>query len=113
MSTNYYVKSDTCECCGHTPDQAHIGKSSAGWTFTFQAYRGLTSWKDWKRHLEDQTIVDEYDREVTLEEFKALVESKKSAKYNHTIECLRQYPEMREDLYLDSEGHSFSWREFS
>jgi hypothetical protein len=33
MGTNYYLRFQECEHCGHTPQEVHLGKSSLGWTF--------------------------------------------------------------------------------
>ncbi|MCK5017955.1 MAG: hypothetical protein KAS32_12940 [Candidatus Peribacteraceae bacterium] len=108
MGTNYYVKEEECICCGHTPEQKHIGLSSLGWTFHFRGYRGdIESWSDWKDYLQRKTIVDEYDREVPLHYLIELVEVKKDGR-NHA-------GEISDDGYsrLDTEGHSFTFAEFS
>ena len=112
MGTNYYVKSHTCECCGHKKPELHIGKASAGWTFIFQATDNINSFQEWKEYLKDKQIVDEYGREVSLDTFKALVEDKAHEKLNHTTYCLVAHPEESSTVFLDSEGHSFSRREF-
>ncbi len=78
MGTNFYLKSKRCDECGHVPDPMHIGKSSAGWKFCFEASRFETK-KDWFAFLEEnqEYILDEYDEKVSLEDFKKMVEIKK------------------------------------
>lgn len=118
MGTNYYHRTKLCPCCGRY-DERHIGKSSAGWTFSFQAVRlpdgtEIVSWQDWQRELEkDGVIFDEYGREVPLDEFKAWVEQKKSGPNNHTLYCRVHHPSSNKYNFLDEEGNSFSWAEFS
>ena len=112
MGTNYYVKSKTCECCGHKPEQLHIGKNSYGWSFSFHATDELMTFEDWKIYLKDKIIVDEYGDEVTLEYFIDLVEVDKD-KRNHTFYCRQNHPYYSENLFLDPEGYSFTRGEFS
>ncbi len=109
MGTNYYAREDTCEKCGVAKNETHIGKSSAGWTFTFHATEDIRSYKEWLMFLsqKDIKIFDEYDREVSLEEFKEMVESKRSAEHNHAKEYSNG------GSYVDKEGNSMSPHEFS
>jgi hypothetical protein len=105
MGTNYYVEPPPCcPTCGHRADIVHIGKSSMGWRFTFRGYpeQGLTSAKAWFAYLEGKRINDEYDRPVTLDEFKALVERKKSDGVYYS-----------ERKQLDDEGNPIAFYEFS
>jgi len=52
MGTNFYMMTDSCECCGHY-DIIHIGKSSAGWCFALKVYpdKGVNSLNDWKGYI--------------------------------------------------------------
>lgn len=147
MGTNYYVTvetTDPCPTCGHAPRQErlHIGKSAMGWKFLFMAHpkKGLTSKTEWLAFLADKTIVDEYGREKTYQEFVLFVTNKQAEPCGVGIEpvpidvarlmafwkteplpALRvPMPETRtqkasyptED-YVDPEGFRFSTREFS
>lgn len=81
MGTNYYVKAKPdCPCCGREYEPLHIGKSSGGWKFLFAPYPeyGLTSWKDWQKHLAEAgtEIVDEYGQDIDLTQLMELVEAK-------------------------------------
>jgi len=110
MGTNYYARYNICEFCGRY-DELHIGKSSAGWTFIFQAQEDeitIKSYKEWIEFLlgEEIKIFDEYGDELTIVDFKDIIENKKKEKHNHT----KEYPEGH---FLDEEGNSFSEGEFS
>ena len=105
MGTNYYHRTNTCPRCGRY-DEQHIGKSSGGWSFSFQGTDSIRSYSDWLQILEGNgKIFTEYGEEVTLEDFKELVNYKSGGK-NHA----KLYPD---DSWLDNEGHSFSSYEFS
>lgn len=87
MGTNYYAVSTTPTI--RSP--IHIGKSSAGWKFLFHRVSCWDNWVDerpintfpqWKEFLETHTksnrivIMDEYDRQVELEDLLDLIERK-------------------------------------
>lgn len=85
MGTNYYVRPPgACELpCDHW---VHLGKSSAGWAFTFRAYPepqdGPVSWlvvdfASWRKLLDFGEIRDEYGRLSTTDELLASIESKR------------------------------------
>jgi len=108
MGTNYYHHTNICEHCGRL-DTIHIGKSSFGWTFSFHATDNIRSWKNWQEALQQGKIVDEYDREVSLDDFIKLVEDKQKilGALNHAL----NYPDIYS--FIDEEGYSFSEGEFS
>ena len=125
MGTNYYHRTNICTTC-HRFDSVHIGKSSAGWTFSFHGERDqnpdynelggvVASLDDWKRRIEelDGMIYDEYGEAITVEKFLALVESKRDSKLNHKTYCDELHPSFAGRNWLDGEGHSFSEGEFS
>jgi hypothetical protein len=88
VGTNYYWRetcANACEHCGLEP--FHVGKSSAGWSFGFRAYRHelmspenpdwgyghespfgfpVRSRADWMKVFTERTgaLVDEYGREI-------------------------------------------------
>jgi len=118
MGTNYYIDKNRCECCHRSDREYHIGKSSYGWSFTFQGYRwnSLTSWKEWKAFLQDQTIVDEYGEVVPYDTFVQMVEEYKhpaNNKLHHNIEAKKQGCFNPEHDWDDEDGYSFTSREFS
>jgi len=104
MGTNFYFVTPKCEHCGRGDKKKHIGKRSAGWSFTFQATEYICSYVDWLSFLENNVgkIVDEYGDEMTLQEFTEMViQLDKFRKYLYTGD------------YLDSNGHRFSKGEWS
>lgn len=120
MGTNYYHEIELCDKC-HNSEREHIGKSSAGWTFTFHATDAIRSWKDWQAKLANGgRIVDEYGREHSLEDLQQLVAGKQKpwgpngvAPLNHTVEMRKDRWGSSQQNFLDPEGHSFSEGEFS
>ena len=87
MGTNYYAVKNRPT----TRDPIHIGKSSIGWLFNFQAHN--ETWEtppvvwntfnqvmDWlKKYTVDSSefvIIDEYDEIISYDDFIDLVESK-------------------------------------
>jgi hypothetical protein len=109
MGTNYYTKVKKCKECGHKPTPIHLGKSSGGWTFSFQYnygkyYKNIEEMKIW---LRDKSIEDEYGNDINREEFWNMVERKQEEeKLNHSIEYPTSY-----NYLID--GYSFSDGEFS
>lgn len=85
MGTNYYAvrKKPTIT------EPLHIGKSSCGWKFLFHEVNKyncefdgeleIHTFEQWKEFLENNdeiVILDEYDREISVEDFFRLVEKK-------------------------------------
>jgi len=122
MGTNYYHRTDICECCSRYKEK-HIGKNSFGWQFSFQGFMGyednpkIISFKDWKRELKaDGKIFDEYGRELSFEKFVELVELKKTAPNNHYDYCIGEASSRGYSMdndWKDDEGYSFSGHDFS
>ena len=107
MGTNYYAKIEECRECGRH-EKIHLGKSSAGWVFSFQYnggkyYKNAPEMKEW---LKDKKIRDEYNRNVEHKDFWKLVDAKQSAPNNHA----EQYPS---DTEYVIDGYSFSDVDFS
>lgn len=79
MGTNYYVLKNKCDKCGQPEDgkRIHIGKSSFGWKFKFNANEGLTdSFQKMKSFLEENQdhIYNEYDDKVDLKDLLEKIE---------------------------------------
>lgn len=126
MGTNYYWQIDTCPTCGHPAKKYHIGKSSAGWTFSFHALDAtespdgnpVRSVKDWKKLMRKPgMIVDEYGEAYLKKEFWKMVAAKKkvAGALTHAVEAdkLGWYKNSWESPWLDDEGNSFNSGEFS
>jgi len=77
MGTNYYTKINECEHCNRY-NEIHLGKSSAGWQFSFQYnggrfYKNVKEMKEW---LKDKKIEDEYGSTITHKDFWEMVKDK-------------------------------------
>ena len=131
MGTNYYFvpKKNRIEKLNRTLTQTdklfffigyssmHIGKSSLGWTFTFQETEQYKSYKELLTFYENNKklieIHDEYGKKIEIEEFKELVERKRKEPNNHCLYMRKEYPGEDYGDYLDEEGNSFSKSDFS
>ena len=95
----------------------HIGKSSLGWTFSFQKTEYYKSYKEildfYKKHKKEIRIVDEYGKTIPIDEFMELVEYKREEPNNHYYYMRKEYPGDDYGDYLDEEGNSFSELDFS
>jgi len=124
MGMNYYLKINICPTCNRS-DVIHIGKSSCGWTFSFQGFKErsdcemigqqILSYKDWLEVLPMGIITNEDGKEISLDEFKEKVESKRNESNNHTV-VVRKDSSLRlhaENCWLDDEGNSFMSGDFS
>lgn len=90
MGTNYFVRpADACET--RCDNWVHLGKSSAGWAFTFRAYLDADSAppavtepvmdaESWMRLLDLGSIYDEYGRIMTDIELLDIIERKLGGK---------------------------------
>lgn len=114
MGTNYYIKADSCEKCGRSDGDIHLGKSSAGWQFSFQYnggqyYKNVKEMKAWTK---DKVIYDEYDAPVQYEDFWKMVKAKqKKSNLNHAEYVKENHPSHTDNFVID--GYSFSDCEFS
>ena len=120
MSTNFYATAACDHPCEHCqPEELHIGKRSAGWTFGFEAHDdlGLTTRKAWQAYLRQPgvAITDEYGQQYTPDEFDALVDKTREPWGPNRIEPRRRdgwndwtgtWDDRR---YRDPEGWDF-WR---
>lgn len=128
MGTNYYVRRHICPYCGKY-EELHIGKSSAGWQFSFHGYEkqelrkiGLNmeikDFVTWEKILKKEKIFNEYKEEISFEDFIKLIKTKRNEKLNHTIYCRNSENERTrkhgiDECWLDSEGYSFQRNDFS
>lgn len=93
MGINYYLVKNGPTC----GSPIHIGKSSCGWLFSFQAQN--ERWNDppviWNTYSQvkdclrkmtvestDYAIVDEYDEVIPYEKFVEMVDEKQADEYN-------------------------------
>lgn len=106
MGTNYYTIKNYCDCCKRF-DKDHIGKSSAGWTFSFQSAYNINDYDEWVENIKSaEKIVDEYGNELTVSEMIEIVESKKNNIHNFA----KEHPGHG---FVDKYGNSFTVSDFS
>lgn len=138
MSTNYYLRFKACTHCGHY-HEAHIGKTSAGWSFLFRAYehevlneehpewgykagkespfgRPVSSRADWLQVLADHPgeVFDEYERRQ--DDFASWIRSlgPPSVEQRRFEDDQTRYPSYFDPSgWRDAEGFRFEPREFS
>jgi len=108
MGINYYLAKNYCNKCNRY-ESIHIGKSSYGWTFSFRAYKNIRSFDDWKKEFIGNRIFDEYGKEITINDFVKMVESKKIFNGKEADNHAKLYPQ---DSFLDKDNNSFSDYEF-
>lgn len=128
MGTNYYVITNCCDHCNRYDEEYHIGKSSAGWSFSFRGYPSdeLESWKQWREFLKDKIIKDEYGETVSYDNFVDMIETIKAPGYVNPLTGKKNQQHndaMKKDKYYfgfdpnmewdDEDGYAFSSREFS
>ena len=110
MSTNYYVD--------WQGTRLHIGKSSAGWEFLWQAYPELDIFtvKDWSDFLVsnklESNIVDEYEGKISIIEFFNSVAD--NTHRNKKFGSMKWHKEETgdESAYADPEGATFIIKQF-
>ena len=124
MGTNYYIHTPSCAAaCEHcaASEELHLGKSSAGWRFSFQAdpeWPREQAYSLWLERAKAGAIKDEYGDSVTLDDLLALIEAKQSGRshtaYDPTEARIhgRLYDRLRAGDF-ECEGHDFCDRPFS
>lgn len=124
MGTNYFLIHEKCDCCGRS-ERLHLGKDSAGWTFSFRGYRNeadpvrITTYEDFKAVVEEHLfrkeahLEDEYGKRVAWAWLLARIAERRGGT-NHTDYCLTKYgPHYDECIWKDEHGNSFREGEFS
>lgn len=113
MGTNYYTKTTKCPTCGHKPEGIHLGKSSAGWRFSFQYNGGkyYKSFQGMRKWLNYMKIENEYGEEVSYEDFFEMVEEKQKENLNHADYMKENYPNSNDSFKIGN--YSFSDCKFS
>lgn len=116
MGTNYYMLSNNqteCPHCGQLhKEKVHIGKASAGWQFVFQAHKDVRNINDWRLKLKHSHIIDEYDNDISYDDFFSMVDSRRDLQ-SHYEYVSNRYGSSIHRCYLDYEGHSFTDGDFS
>lgn len=107
MGTNYYARTVDCAHCGSVKE-VHLGKSSGGWTFTFQYndgefYKTVAEMKKW---LVGKQIYNEYGEKVSQKKFWDLVKLKQEK------EKLSHSRDTDDHQAMTIDGYSFINSEF-
>jgi hypothetical protein len=107
MGTNYYVRPEYDRPDLEREEEGiHLGKSAAGWVFTFRAYPHASppvmDFGAWTGLLELGTVYDEYRRPVDQGELLDLIADSQTG---------RKDPD--DIAFLDDEGFRFIAQEFS
>lgn len=112
MGTNYYTVSNYCECCKRH-DREHIGKSSAGWSFSFQGTDEIRDFDTWLANVKSAAwIVDEYGTRVTLDELLTMIDNERGGKRQGDYDKESPYGSFSQS-WLDQYGNSFSGGDWS
>lgn len=117
MGTNYYLQwpARRCDSCGNTGEspRIHIGKTSVGWHFGFEATKYKTA-DEWKRAIDECVatggwISNEYEPDIPIQpaEFWAKVEARRTLS-----NCQAKYSS-RWSKTVCVDGVDFSDHEFS
>lgn len=95
MGTNYYHFKEKIKEGDFPEGGLHIGKNSAGWVFHFEAheYPRLKTAQDYQEFLKEGVIYNEYDEEVSYEEFWKIVEESKEDYYGKPPYDFENLPE--------------------
>ena len=126
MSTNYYFKKGKtkCECCNSITDKEyHIGKKSPDWEFSFQGHPDLDihSFSDYNLFFTENNIeiCNEYNEQILWKDLRSIILQSKLLNNtinnkNQTIEVRKNYPNYTsKEYFLDEDGYSFTYIEFS
>lgn len=118
MGTNYYVRTPGCEkACEHCSQSqlVHLGKTSAGWRFLFQAdpeWPREEALARWRQRAATGPIEDEYGDLRNLDELLAMADSRRDLRSH-----MEPQPDLgmyrRDEEYFQSGGHEFSPRQFT
>lgn len=107
MGTNFYAHTNVCTCCNRS-DIVHLGKRSAGWTFSFQGSETIRNFDDWCRLVRSASrIEDEYGTPIDAEEMIEEAATWGVGTGKRHADLYRQY------AWIDPYGHSFSDSDFS
>lgn len=116
MGTNYYMYSSRYKQ-ELDMEGVHLGKNSWGWVFHFQAHSAprVKTVEDMKAFTKMGFIYDEYDREITYEDFWKMVEKTKKPMPDGTAKYVLVDPNYPNDPIYDSwedEGFAFTEGDF-
>ena len=119
MGTNYYHRTNLCDCCGRY-DERHIGKNHS----MFRGYRTedwtnadgpeLITWRQWKEHLaESGTVWSESGYQIPVAEFIDEVEAVPVKERRRQTQWVLDHGYTTAHDWHDPEGYSFHDGDFS
>lgn len=128
MGTNYYHRTNICDCCGRY-DEQHICKSLVSFEAPV-AWQDpqpdgfvvtIKSWADWKaRLLDGGEVWDEYGERIPTDEFIARVEATDPERRRWQYDWMAEHLPERVSVqpaegmdWLDADGFSFYGGAFS
>lgn len=118
MGTNYHWFPEEIKGGTYVDSGLHLGKNSAGWVFQFEAHSEpcLKTVEQFREFTKKGVIYDEYDREISYEEFWQIVEESKEPYYGREPYVLEDpnYPHSSIEgipQWVD-EGFAFTESEF-
>lgn len=118
MGTNYYVQTDPCpKACEHcsASEHIHLGKSSGGWRFSFQAqpdWGPLNAFAEWTKLAMSGVITDEYGEVHSLADLLRLIHDKQELRSHMEPQPDLGMPRVHNGWFL-SDGHEFSTSDFT
>lgn len=118
MGTNYYVRTASCEnACEHCAESrlVHLGKTSAGWRFSFQAqpeWPREQAFAEWQTLAGSGSIEDEYGRAITRTELLAMIVARRDLRSHLTPQPDLDYHRPSDD-WFENDGHEFGTRDFT
>lgn len=127
MGTNYYAEVTCPDPCAHCqPQRLHICKSLTSFRgHTDTMFGDIGSWAAWRNVLLTGavSVVDEYGVYVPVQEFIAGVEAMAPEARRRQYDFMHHefldthtgflFPEWQRDYWLDPDGFTFTYREFS
>jgi len=84
MGTNFYVIKNHCSHCGRY-ENIHLGKSSAGSRFLFHYQVNMVDIIDVILLTRNNKIENEYEQEISFDDFWGMVQNKQSEKQNESM----------------------------
>jgi len=114
MGTNYYALENPCSECGKPKDgRLHLGKSSAGWKFSFRKQDKYNNFEQFKEFIESDNvkIKDEYGKQISSQNLIKKIKSKKDGR-SHMKNAQNGEWGKPEDIQVVN-GHEFKNYEFS
>jgi hypothetical protein len=116
MGANFYGYRRSTDLVTVTEEKVHLGLSSMGWQFLFQADRdrGITGIQSWLRQLDGFFLItDEYGAPYSADEFLEYVEARRDKKSHFPLTSVQRRYWTGAEWPFDDEGCTFAYYDFS